>query len=87
LLAALPILSGIANVGLDCGANDGIGVGLEEVTPELYQTKCSGIFEHFYESYPDRDVNIYAQAVGSHHLTFEKLKQLLKLDLTDNHLG
>jgi type I restriction enzyme M protein len=29
-------------------------------SPELYQQKCSAIFEHVYESYPERDAGIYA---------------------------
>jgi type I restriction enzyme, R subunit len=29
-------------------------------TPELYQQKCSAIFEHVYESYPERDVSVYS---------------------------
>ena len=29
-------------------------------TPELYQQKCSAVFEHVYESYPERDAGIYA---------------------------
>ena len=28
-------------------------------TPELYQQKCSAMFEHFYESYPQRDGGVY----------------------------
>jgi type I restriction enzyme R subunit len=28
-------------------------------TPELYQQKCSAVFEHVYESYPERNANIY----------------------------
>jgi len=32
-------------------------------SPDLYKRKCSAIFEHFYESYPDRDANAYATAV------------------------
>jgi type I restriction enzyme R subunit len=28
-------------------------------SPELYQQKCSAVFEHFYESYPQRDANVY----------------------------
>ncbi len=28
-------------------------------TPELYQKKCSALFEHFYESYGDRGASIY----------------------------
>jgi type I restriction enzyme R subunit len=29
-------------------------------TPELYQQKCSAIFEHVYESYPERNAGVYA---------------------------
>jgi type I restriction enzyme R subunit len=32
-------------------------------SPDLYQKKCGVVFEHFYESYPDRDANVYATAV------------------------
>ena len=32
-------------------------------SPELYKTKCSAIFEHVYESYPERNVGTYANAV------------------------
>jgi type I restriction enzyme R subunit len=28
-------------------------------SPDLYKQKCSAVFEHFYESYPERDVNAY----------------------------
>jgi type I restriction enzyme R subunit len=31
-------------------------------TPELYKQKCSAVFEHVYESYPERDAGVYAQA-------------------------
>ena len=31
-------------------------------TPDIYQQKCSAVFEHFYESYPQMDANIYAVA-------------------------
>jgi type I restriction enzyme R subunit len=31
-------------------------------TPELYQQKCSTLFEHFYESYPESDAGVYATA-------------------------
>lgn len=31
-------------------------------TPELYRQKCSAVFEHVYESYPERDVGVYAGA-------------------------
>lgn len=29
-------------------------------TPELYQQKCSAVFEHVFESYPERDVGVYS---------------------------
>jgi type I restriction enzyme R subunit len=32
-------------------------------TPELYRQKCSALFEHVYESYPERDAGVYAQTV------------------------
>jgi hypothetical protein len=32
-------------------------------TPELYQQKCTTIFEHFYVSYPERDASVYAGSV------------------------
>ena len=31
-------------------------------SPELYQQKCSALFEHVYESYPERGTGIYATA-------------------------
>ena len=32
-------------------------------TPELYRQKCSAVFEHMYESYPERDAGVYAVAI------------------------
>ena len=32
-------------------------------SPDAYTQKCSAIFEHFYESYPGRDVNVYTGMV------------------------
>jgi len=29
-------------------------------TPDLYREKCSAVFEHFYEAYPERNTGIYA---------------------------
>ena len=29
-------------------------------TPELYQQKCAAVFEHVYESYPERNVGVYS---------------------------
>ena len=31
-------------------------------TPELYQQKCSAVFEHVYETYPERDAGVYGMA-------------------------
>ena len=43
---------------------DLLDTGLPRVySPELYQRKCSAIFEHVYESYPERDAGVYAGAV------------------------
>ena len=30
-------------------------------TPEIYRQKCSALFEHVYESYPERDAGVYAR--------------------------
>ena len=30
----------------------------------LYTQKCSALFEHIYESYPERDVGVYADLAG-----------------------
>jgi type I restriction enzyme R subunit len=32
-------------------------------TPELYHQKCTAVFEHVYESYPERNTGVYAEAV------------------------
>ena len=35
--------------------------GLPRVyTPDAYQQKCSALFEHVYESYPERNQGVYA---------------------------
>ncbi len=40
---------------------DTLDTGLPRAyTPELYNQKCSAVFEHVYESYPERDTSIYA---------------------------
>ena len=42
---------------------DALDAGLPEVyAPELYKEKCSAVFEHIYESYPERDVGVYAES-------------------------
>jgi type I restriction enzyme R subunit len=50
-----------ARARVEDAIKDALDTGLPRVySPELYQHKCSAVFEHFYESYPERDVNIYA---------------------------
>lgn len=40
---------------------DTLDTGLPHAyTPEIYNQKCSAIFEHVYESYPERNAGIYA---------------------------
>ena len=46
---------------LKLAIEDALDLGLPRAyTPELYQQKCSTIFEHVYESYPEREKSIYA---------------------------
>jgi type I restriction enzyme, R subunit len=43
---------------------DALDSGLPRAyTPELYNQKCSAVFEHVYESYPEGNVGVYAHAV------------------------
>lgn len=52
---------GQARSRLKLTIEDTLDSGLPRVyTPELYQKKCSAIFEHVYESYPERGQNVYA---------------------------
>ncbi|MCP5248142.1 MAG: type I restriction endonuclease subunit R [Candidatus Accumulibacter sp.] len=40
---------------------DTLDAGLPRAyTPELYNQKCSAVFEHVYESYPERNAGVYA---------------------------
>jgi type I restriction enzyme R subunit len=48
---------------LKLAIEDLLDVGLPRIyTPELYRQKCSAVFEHVYESYPERDGGAYATA-------------------------
>ena len=48
---------------LKLAIEDVLDSGLPRVyTPELYQQKCSAVFEHVYENYTERDVSVYAEA-------------------------
>jgi type I site-specific restriction-modification system R (restriction) subunit len=45
---------------LKLAIEDVLDTGLPRAfTPELYQQKCSALFEHVYESYPERNVSVY----------------------------
>jgi type I restriction enzyme R subunit len=42
---------------------DALDAGLPpSYTGELYEQKCAAVFEHMYESYPERDASVYARA-------------------------
>jgi type I restriction enzyme R subunit len=46
---------------LKLAIEDTLDAGLPKAyTPELYQQKCSALFEHVYESYPERNTGVYA---------------------------
>jgi type I restriction enzyme R subunit len=50
-----------ARAQLRLAIEDVLDTGLPQIySPELYQQKCSAVFEHVYESYPEQDENIYA---------------------------
>ncbi len=46
---------------LKLNIEDALDAGLPRAyTPEIYRTKCDALFEHIYESYPERDTGTYA---------------------------
>ncbi len=48
---------------LKLAIEDVLDTGLPRIySPDLYRQKCSAVFEHVYESYPERDANVYAVA-------------------------
>jgi type I restriction enzyme R subunit len=48
---------------LKLAIEDTLDLGLPRAyTPELYRQKCSAVFEHVYESYPERDASVYTVA-------------------------
>jgi type I restriction enzyme R subunit len=48
---------------LKLAIEDALDTGLPRAyPPELYRQKCSAVFEHMYESYPERDAGVYAMA-------------------------
>jgi type I restriction enzyme, R subunit len=49
---------------LKLAIEDVLDTGLPRTyTPEVYQQKCSAVFEHIYESYPEGDTGVCATAV------------------------
>ncbi len=47
---------------LKLAIEDVLDTGLPRAyTPEMYRQKCSAVFEHVYECYPERNVGVYAQ--------------------------
>ena len=52
-----------ARSSLKLAIEDTLDSGLPRAyTPELYGQKCAAIFEHVYESYPERNAGVYARA-------------------------
>jgi type I restriction enzyme R subunit len=50
-----------ARSALRLAIEDTLDLGLPRAyAPEMYRQKCSAIFEHVYESYPERNVGVYA---------------------------
>ena len=50
-----------ARSSLKLAIEDTLDSGLPRAyTPELYRQKCTAIFEHVYESYPERNTGVYA---------------------------
>jgi type I restriction enzyme R subunit len=48
---------------LKIAIEDVLDTGLPRVySPELYQQKCSAVFEHVYESYPEKDASVFTSA-------------------------
>jgi type I restriction enzyme R subunit len=53
-----------ARARVEDAIKDALDSGLPRAySTDLYKQKCSAVFEHFYESYPQRDANIYAAMV------------------------
>ena len=49
-----------ARARVEDAIKDALDAGLPHAySTDLYKQKCSAVFEHFYESYPEKDANIY----------------------------
>ena len=52
-----------ARSALRLAIEDALDAGLPPAyTPEVYRQKCTALFEHVYESYPEWNTGVYAQA-------------------------
>jgi len=52
-----------ARAALRLAIEDTLDSGLPPAyAPDLYRQKCSAVFEHVYESYPERNAGVYAEA-------------------------
>jgi type I restriction enzyme, R subunit len=52
-----------ARAQLKLTIEDTLDAGLPHAyTPDLYRQKCSALFEHVFESYPERNAGVYARA-------------------------
>jgi len=50
-----------ARSALKLAIEDTLDSGLPRAySPEMYKQKCSAVFEHVYESYPEQNVGVYA---------------------------
>ena len=50
-----------ARARVEDAIKDALDAGLPRAySTDLYKQKCSAVFEHFYESYPEREANVYA---------------------------
>ncbi len=53
----------LARSQLKLAIEDLLDTGLPRAcTPEFFQQKCEAVFEHVYESYPERDAGVYSTA-------------------------
>ena len=50
---------------LKLAIEDALDTGLPRAYgPEVYRQKCSALFEHVYENYPERDGSVYSRTVS-----------------------
>ena len=53
-----------ARAGVEVTIKDALDAGFPRVcSTDIYNQKCSAVFEHFYESYAEGDANIHTAAL------------------------